>query len=96
MTYAEAVALFASWHREDDDQPDAIYLFRDPNGQVIRFIEVSTKVPETGELFPVAFAPTDEMPLKTVVAQVTPHEWAQILAGDIHLPTGWSLPAEEV
>jgi len=60
---------------------------------VVRLLEVTDLVPETGEVYPIEFGPTREMPYRTVVAQVTPEEWAQIQAGDIELPVGWDLGA---
>jgi hypothetical protein len=96
MTYEEAVRLLADWHLEGEDPPIALYHFPDPERLVIRFIEVTNAVPETGALFPIAFAPTEELPFRTVIAQVTEGEWQQIIVGTIPLPQGWALPGVEV
>jgi hypothetical protein len=97
LTYDGAVRLLAQWHRQGDQPPRKIVSFPDPEKKTVRLVEVTELVPATGELWPVTFGPTAEMPYVTVGTQVTPEEWERIRAGDIALPEGWDLDTcEEV
>lgn len=95
MDYPTAVKTLAVWHHETEDPPQRIYCFRDPAGQVVRLVEVTDLVPETGEFYPIEFGPTREMPYRTILAQVTPDEWTRITRREMALPEGWDLTACE-
>lgn len=91
MDYPTAVQTLAQWHFESEERPQRIFCFPDPAAQVVRLLEVTYLVPETGEFYPIEFGPTAEMPYRTVVAQVTPAEWERIQTGEMPLPAGWNL-----
>lgn len=95
MDYETAVKTLADWHRESDQPPQKVFSFPDPTGTTVRLIEVTDIVPDTGEVYPIAFGPTPEMPYRTIVAQVTSPEWDAILDGEIELPEGWDLGERE-
>jgi len=97
MPYADAVKTLVEWHLDTEYQPSHVFLFPDARETVIRLVEVSGVIPETGEFRPVKFGPTAEIPYETIVALVTPNEWEMIRSGQIELPEGWDLgTAEEV
>lgn len=91
MDYPTAVRTLVNWHREGEQPPQKIILFPDPDGQEVRLLEVTELVPETGELYPITFGATKELPYRTVVMQVTPREWEAIRAGKMPLPEGWDM-----
>jgi hypothetical protein len=68
------------------------YIFsnRHGAGERIRLIEVNRNGFPTGRIEAFYFAPSQEVPFKTYLADVTPEEWQQILSGEIPLPEGWS------
>lgn len=61
-----------------------------PN-EPIKLLEINEATVETGEVSPFGFAGTDEIPFRTVIAEVTPQELERIRSDDIALPAGWSL-----
>ena len=91
MAYLDMVRQLVQWHFEDDQPPTDIYAFLDPEEKEIRLLEVTDLVPETGEVYPVAFGRTDDVPCRTVIVQVTPREFARIRNHDpeMELPDGW-------
>ncbi|MEI6502597.1 MAG: hypothetical protein WCP21_16430 [Armatimonadota bacterium] len=91
MTYDQAVHVLTEAHYQSAQPPTVIYAFPDPANLEIRLIEVTDLVPDIGELYPIAFGPTADMPFRTVVAQVTPAEWDAIERDEIELPAGWVL-----
>ena len=95
VDYPTAVRTLVDWHREGEQPPQRIFIFSDPDGQEVRLLEVTVLVPETGELYPIAFGATSELPYRTVVVQVTPDEWEAIEAGEIPLPEGWDMSSCE-
>ena len=91
LSYDDAVKEIVEGHRDNDQPPYAIILFRDPQQQVIRILDVTDLVPESGEVYRFRFGRTEDIPFVTEVAQVTPSEWPKIQAGEISLPEGWDL-----
>lgn len=49
----------------------------------------------TGTVDTFAFAPTKDIPIPTVIAEVTPEEHQQLREGKLPLPRGWSLEGAE-
>ena len=97
LSYDDAIKDIVEGHRDTDQPPHAIILFRDPEEQVIRLLDVTDLVPETGEVYRIRFGRTPEIPYVSELAQVTPSEWPKIRAGEIELPEGWDLNScEEV
>lgn len=73
----------------DDGSPDA----------PVRILEVNAATPATGSVEPYGFAPTADVPFRTVIAEITPEEYEQLRADPATLkhPPGWDLSsAEEV
>jgi uncharacterized protein (DUF433 family) len=95
LDYEGAVKEIAKGHRRSGQPPRAVVLFRDPEEQVIRILDVTDLVAETGEVYRFRFGPTFEMPYITEIAQVTPSEWQRILNREIDLPEGWDLNTRE-
>lgn len=57
----------------------------------IKLLEVNAATVATRTITPFLFAPTQEVPFPTVIAEVTPRELAALQAGDQRLPEGWRL-----
>lgn len=57
----------------------------------IKLIEVNVATVATGSVTPFAFAPTQEVPFPTVVAEVTPDEFDAVRRDPKRLPNGWRL-----
>ncbi|MBM3500970.1 MAG: hypothetical protein FJX74_20125 [Armatimonadetes bacterium] len=91
MPYMQAVRKLVMWHLDTEYRPSQAFLFPDADEAVIRLIEVSDVIPETGEFRPLKFGPTEGIPYETIVALVTPGEWRMIQTGQLALPQGWDL-----
>ena len=65
---------------EDEDAPD----------EPIKLLEVNAHTVSTGELSAFGFAATDDVPYRTVIAEVTPDELEQLQRRSA-VPTGWDL-----
>lgn len=57
----------------------------------IKLIEVNAATFATGSVEAFGFAPTRDVPFATLIAEVTPEEYARIENNEISLPDGWSL-----
>ena len=57
----------------------------------IKLLEVNVATVATGSITPFEFAPTQEVPFPTLVAEVTPEEFEKLSADPQRLPAGWSL-----
>jgi len=95
MTYSDAVRQLVEWHFDNEQPPIAVLVFTDPSEHEIRLLQVTELVPETGEVYPIIFGPTKEIPYRTVLAQVTPSEYEAIRARELELPEGWDLEEAE-
>jgi len=62
----------------------------EPN-EHIKLLEVNAATVATGSVEPFAFGPTGGSPYGTVIAEVTPEEFDQIVRCELPLPRGWSL-----
>jgi hypothetical protein len=89
QTYDEAVRTLARWHGEDESPPVAIFSFDDPEGMVVRLVEVSADFLAKDQLWVVRFGASEEFPFDSAVALATPEEWEQIGQGGRALPDGW-------
>jgi len=88
--YDEVVKILAKAHREADPDTFEVRLARDPNGKVIRLLEVSKALFTTnGEVLPFEFPPNVDIPFSSVVAVISPIEWEMLQHGKIKLPKGW-------
>lgn len=57
----------------------------------IKLLEVNAATVATGEVTPFEFAPTQDVPFPTIIAEVTPAEFEAVQDGRSRLPRGWSL-----
>ncbi len=87
----KAAAFLAQNNFEVEDGLERIVWLRQGTGDKIRLIEVNRNGFPTGRLEAYYFAPSEDVPFKTYLADVTPKEWQQILSGEIPLPEGWTL-----
>jgi len=87
----KAVRFLAQDNFEVEDGLERIVWLRHGEGDKIRLIEVNRNGFPTGRIEAFYFAPSEEVPFKTYLADVTPEEWQRILSGEIPLPEGWSL-----
>jgi hypothetical protein len=67
----------------------------DEPGEPIKLLEVNANTVATGSVDTFTFAPTKEVPVATVIAEVTPEEHKQLEEGKLRLPGGWSLQGAE-
>ena len=92
-----------AWHFRVEPELQRVFILRSsidtsPDAPV-RILEVNAATPATGSIEPFAFAPTAEVPFRTVIAEITPEEYEQLRSNPAALkhPPGWELSsAEEV
>jgi hypothetical protein len=61
----------------------------------IRLLEVNAATVPTGSVEPFAFSPTQEIPFRTVIAEITPEELDSLRLHPETLPEGWSFSRAE-
>ena len=88
-SYDDAIRTLVGWHRGLGGRGFRAYAFPDPSREVVRLVEVSSEVQDTGDLLPVTFGASEQFPFRSTVAMATPRQWAQVMAGDLQLPEGW-------
>lgn len=95
MPDKDAIAAdLINWHFKVE--PGLVLVYRvisenesDPD-EPIRLLEVNTSTVATGSFDAFGFAPTSEVPYRTVIAEVTPDEFTELRkAGKI--PPGWDI-----
>lgn len=87
--YDDAVALLANWHREGTGF--AAYSFPDPEGVVVRLVEVSDRFPTLNAVRPIQFGRTLDFPFPSAVALLSAEDWANVQQGLLLLPSDWLL-----
>lgn len=87
----KAVKFLAQNNFEVEDGLERIIWLRNGTDKKIRLIEVNRNGFPTGRIEAFYFAPSEEVPFKTYLADITPEEWQQVINGEIPLPEGWSL-----
>lgn len=90
-TYDEAVNTLSEWHAELDRPDLQIFSFPDPDGILVRLIEVSEEFPSSDQVRPITFGASKEFPFRSSVALATPAEWQKVLDGELLLPEGWNV-----
>ena len=100
MDYDRAIRDLASAHAAGPDPVD-IYFLPDPQGCIVRLIEVSDVFPEGGverpappdgleRIVPVfPMGPANDFPFRSEVVQVTPAEWDRLRRGTLKLNRDW-------
>ena len=86
-----AVKYLAQDNFEVEEGLERIVWLRQGAGNAIRLIEVNRNGIPVGRVEAFYFAPSDEVPFETYLADITPKEWQKILGGEIPLPEGWTL-----
>jgi|ERR1035438_3179700 hypothetical protein len=76
-TYDECITELAEGHREVVGEPMDVYFVPDPDGQVIRLLEVSDGFVTSGEVWPITFRADEDFPFVVTVIQLTRDEYAR-------------------
>lgn len=90
-----AARRLIDWHFTVEPELREVYRIvvddEESQEEPIRLLEVNAATVPTGSIEPFAFSPTQEIPFKTVIAEITPEEleWLQLNPGA--LPKGWDL-----
>ncbi len=91
----EAARRLVEWHFEVE--PDLQEAYRiiaddeDASSEPIKLIEVNAATVPTGSIELFGFAPTDEIPFPTLIAEVTPEEFRRFRSQPETWPEGWNL-----
>ena len=89
--YEQQARILAAAHRRVDPSTLEIHLSPDPQRSVIRLLEVSRSVPNTGETFPFQYAPAGDIRYRSAVILLSQDDWEQVKSGQLLLPEGWSI-----
>lgn len=93
----QAAKRLSEWHFEVEPGMRQIFYIELP-GERIALLEVNEHTPPTGSVEPFVFAPSEDIPYTTVVAEITPEELKQIYDDprSLPLPEGWNLGTARV
>lgn len=93
----EAARRLISWHFEAEPELREVYLvnFTDNPSTPIKLLEVNAATVSTGSVEAFGFAPTDEIPFSTLIAEITPDEFETFKQDLRKLPRGWALEGAE-
>lgn len=88
----DAAKRLSAWHFEVEPGMRQIFYIELP-GDRFALLEVNEHTPPTGSVEPFVFAPSDDIPYTTVVAEITPDEFQRLRADPnaLPLPEGWDL-----
>jgi len=89
MSYREAVDTLAEWHAEGEDPVIQVYSFDDPDKQEVRLLEVSEGFLTSGQVLPVTFRATAELPYMSTVILLSVEEHRRLKDGELELPEDW-------
>lgn len=94
-----AAQLLIDWHFSVEPELREVYrIVMDDEGSQegpIRLLEVNAATVPTGSVEPFCFSPTEEIPFRTVIAEVTPEEFESLRSKPETLPKGWDLSRAE-
>jgi hypothetical protein len=94
-TKEEVVTLLAAQHfRLEPDLSRVVRIVSSDENEPdepIKLLEVNAATIATGNVEAFGFPPTPAVPFATLIAEVTPEEYARIESREIRLPQGWSL-----
>jgi len=62
----------------------------------IRLLEINSETFPAGAVLSFYFAPDDDFPYATIMAEITPDEWQKVQRHEIPLPEGWTLESYKV
>lgn len=94
-----AARRLIQWHFKVEPELREVYRIVTANegsgDEPIRLLEVNAATVPTGSVEPFAFSPTEEIPFRTVIAEITPEELQTIRSHPEALPRGWNLSSAE-
>jgi hypothetical protein len=94
-----AASRLIQWHFRVEPELREVYrIVVDNEGsqeEPIRLLEVNGATVSTGSIEPFGFSPTEEIPFRTVIAEITPEELEAVRSNPETLPEGWSLSRAE-
>lgn len=94
-----AARRLIQWHFSVEPELREVYrIVMDDEGsqeEPIRLLEINAATVATGSVEPFAFSPTEEIPFRTVIAEITPEELESVRSNPDVLPKGWSLSRAE-
>jgi len=94
-----AASRLIQWHFSVEPELREVYrIVLDDEGSQegpIRLLEVNAATVPTGSIEPFGFSPTEEIPFRTVIAEITPEELESLQSHPEALPEGWSLSRAE-
>lgn len=94
-----AARRLIQWHFRVEPELREVYrIVVDNEGsqeEPIRLLEVNAATVPTGSVEAFTFSPTEEIPFRTVIAEITPEELEVLLSNPEALPKGWSLSRAE-
>ena len=94
-----AARLLIDWHFRVEPELREVYLIapdeESTQDEPIRLLEVNDATFPTGTIEAFVFSPTDEIPFKTAIAEITPEEFEFYKANPGALPEGWDLTQAE-
>jgi hypothetical protein len=99
QTKDDAARRLIQWHFTVEPELREVYrIVMDDEGsqeEPIRLLEVNAATVPTGSVEPFGFSPTEEIPFRTVIAEITPEELESVQLNPESLPQGWSLSRAE-
>jgi len=94
-----AARRLIEWHFTVEPELREVYRIvmdnEESRDEPIRLLEVNAATISTGSVEPFAFSPTEEIPFRTVNAEVTPEELESLRRHPETLPEGWNLSRAE-
>lgn len=94
MTLTEAAQILAQEDYQDDESLEAVYLAEDPEKREIRFVEVSSKVPDVKQCLPFRTKLDLSVYITTVI--LSPTDWQKLTEGKIQLPASWHITPDQL
>ena len=94
-----AARLLIDWHFKVEPELREVYLIapddESSQDEPIRLLEVNDATFPTGTIEVFVFSPTDEIPFKTAIAEITPEEFEFFVRNPEALPEGWDINRAE-
>jgi hypothetical protein len=94
-----AARRLIEWHFTVEPELREVYRIlvdnEESREEPIRLLEVNAATVSTGSVEPFAFSPTQEIPFRTVIAEITPEELESLRIHPEALPEGWNLSRAE-
>jgi hypothetical protein len=93
----DAAKRLSDWHFSVEPGMRQIF-YIDLPGNRIGLLEVNEHTPPTGSVEPFVFAPAEDIPYTTVIAEITPDEFERLRQDPraLPLPEGWNLSTASV